>query len=85
MCKNNFHAHSTSITFLYYTRGLEKVSWKKKQNEECYIIHQSQVKIRRCIMSAVIETSRLNHSTRFRQRSYAAFIDENGGSSFETD
>ena len=24
MCKNNFHAHSTSITFLYYSRGLKK-------------------------------------------------------------
>ena len=50
---------------------------EKKQNEECYIIHQSQVKIRRCIKSAVIDTSRLNHSTRFRRHSYAAFIDDN--------
>ena len=36
-------------------------------------------------MSAVIETSRLNHSTCFRRRSYAAFVDENGGLSFETE
>ena len=85
MCKNKFNAHSTSITFLYYSRGPERVSWKKKQNEECYIIHQSQDKIRRCIKSAVVETSRLNHSTRFRRRSYADFINVSGGSLFKMD
>ena len=31
MCKNNLYAHSTSITFLYYSRGLEKVSWKNNR------------------------------------------------------
>ena len=63
----------------------QKSFLEKKQNKECYIIHQSQVKIRRCIKSAVIETSRLNHRTRFRRRSYTAFIGKNAGPSSAMD